>query len=127
MIDVLGSRSRALSGRIESKTSTSGTPQVRIQDSDLEMHGHGKKAKTLTKWSTTRGTSKRNQSVPANPADRPNPEEDAFPWRDIGDLDTDPSFLYPDSQGDEECPVPKNDYLNKEHQQALHAVNREDS
>ena len=52
-----------------------------------------------------------------NPADRPNPEEQAVPWRDIGDLDTSLSFLYPDSR-EEECPVPKNDYLEKEHQQA---------
>ena len=66
--------------------------------------------KDTSKWSSTRGASRRNQSVPANPADRPNPEEKAVPWRDIGDLDTSDSFLYPDSQV-EECPVPKNDYL----------------
>ena len=74
--------------------------------------------KDTHKWSTTRGASKRNQSVPANPADRTNPEEKSFPWRDIGDLDTNPSYLYPDHPADEECPVPKNDYLSKENQQA---------
>ena len=74
--------------------------------------------KDTTKWSTTRGASKRNQSVPANPTDHPNPEEQAVPWRDIGDLNTSLSFLYPDSQADQECPIPKNDYVKKEHQQA---------
>ena len=73
--------------------------------------------KDTHKWSTTRGASKRNQSVPANPADRANPEEKSFLWRDIGDLNTDPSYLYPDRPADEECPVPKNDYLSKENQQ----------
>ena len=71
-----------------------------------------------TRWSTARGASKRNQSVPVNPADCPNPEAKAVPWRDIGDLNTSLSFLYPASQADQECPVPKNDYLEKEHQQA---------
>ena len=73
--------------------------------------------KDTSKWSTTRGASRRNQSVPANPADRPNPEEKAVQWRDIGDLDTSNSFLYPDSQADQECSVPKHDYFEKEHQQ----------
>ena len=35
--------------------------------------------KDTHKWSTTRGASKRNQSVPANPADRTNPKEKSFP------------------------------------------------
>ena len=74
--------------------------------------------KDSSKWSTTRGTSKRSQSVPANPADRPNPEAPAVQWRDIGDLDTSLSYLYPECQADQECPVPRNDYLEKEHQQA---------
>ena len=69
------------------------------------------------KWSSTRCAFKRNQSVPANPADRTNPQEKAAPWRDTGPLDMDPSFLYPGSPTDPECPVPQNDYLCKEHQQ----------
>ena len=73
--------------------------------------------KDTHKWSTTRGASKRNQSVPANPADRTDPKEKAVPWRDIGDLNTDPSHLYPGKPTDPECPVPKNDYLRKEDQQ----------
>ena len=40
--------------------------------------------KDTSKWSTTRGASRRNQSAPANPADRPNPAEKAVQWRDIG-------------------------------------------
>ena len=66
------------------------------------------------KRSTTRGASKRNQSVPANPADRTNPQEKAVPWRDIGDLNTDPSCLYKPT--DPDCPVPKRDYLSEENQ-----------
>ena len=84
------------------------------------MHGHGK-AKTLISGLLPEALLRENQSVPANPADRANPEEKKrrqFPWRDIGDLNTDPSFLYPDHPADEECPVPKNDYLSKENQQA---------
>ena len=73
--------------------------------------------KDTHKWSTTRGTSKRNQSVPANPSDRPNPEAPAVPWRDVGDLNTDPSYLYPGQPSDPERPVPKNDHLSKENQQ----------
>ena len=67
--------------------------------------------KDTSKWSTNRGASKSNQSVPANPADRPNPEGQAVPWRDICDLNTSLSFLHPDSQADQECPVLKHDYL----------------
>ena len=74
--------------------------------------------KDTHKWSTTRGASKRNQSVPANPADRPHPETPAVPWRDIGDLNMDPRYLYPDHPADEESSVPKNDYLSKENQQS---------
>ena len=74
--------------------------------------------KDTSKWSGTRGSSKRHQSVPVNPADRPNPEDKAVAWRDIGDLDTSYDFLYPDSQV-EECPVPKVDQIETE-QQELH-------
>ena len=63
------------------------------------------------KWSTTRGASKRNQSVPANPADRTDPKEKPLPWRDIGDLNKDESYLYPGKETDPACPVPKNRVL----------------
>ena len=72
--------------------------------------------KDTSKWSGTRGSSKRRQSVPINPAERPNPEEKAVPWRDIGDLDTSYSYLYPDNDI-EACPVPKVDHLETEQQQ----------
>ena len=39
-------------------------------------------------------------------------------WREIGDLNMDPSYLYPGKPTDEECPVPKNEYLSTENQQA---------
>ena len=62
--------------------------------------------KDSQKWSTTRGASKRNQSAPANPADRTNPQEKAFPWRDLGPIDVTLGFLYPGKPTDPECPVP---------------------
>ena len=73
--------------------------------------------KDSQKWSTTRGASKRSQSLPANPVDRTNPEEKPLPWRDLGALDTSPEFLYPGKPTDEECPVSQSDYLRTEHQQ----------
>ena len=69
------------------------------------------------KWSTTRGASKRNQSVPANPADRTDPNEKGLRWKDIGDLNKDVDYLYPGKETDPECPVPKNEYLRREDQQ----------
>ena len=70
-----------------------------------------------SKWSGTRGSSKRHQSVPVNPADRPNPEEKSLPWRDIEDLNSSYDYLYPDFSSEEECPVPKVDQLETEQQQ----------
>ena len=68
-----------------------------------------------SKWSGTRGSSKRHQSVPVNPADRPNPEEKSLPWRDIGDLDVSHDYLYPVNPA-EGRPVPKVDHLETEQQ-----------
>ena len=48
-----------------------------------------------SKWSGTRGSSKRRQSVPVNPADRPNPEAKSLPWRDLEDLNTSYDYLFP--------------------------------
>ena len=64
----------------------------------------------------SRGSSKRNQSVPVNPAERPNPEEKSVQCRDIGDLDTRIEYLYPENTV-EVCPVPKVDHLETEQQQ----------
>ena len=69
-----------------------------------------------SKWSGTRGSSKRHQSVPINPADRPNPEEKGFPWRMLEDLDTSMDFLYPEFPDEEKCPVEKSDHLETEQQ-----------
>ena len=66
------------------------------------------------KWPTTRGASRRNQSVPANPADRTDPNEKGLQWRDIDDLNDDESYLYPGKETDPPCPVGKKQYLNKE-------------
>ena len=77
-----------------------------------------------SKWSGTRGSSKRHQSVPVNPADRPNPEEKSLDWRDIGDLNTSYDYLFPENPV-EECPVPKVDQLETEQAAAVHEVDRE--
>ena len=69
------------------------------------------------KWSTSRGASKRNQSVPANPADRTDPNEKGLRWRDIGDLNKDESYLYPGKETDPACPVSKLAFLRKDDQQ----------
>ena len=73
--------------------------------------------KGTSKWSAPRGSSKRHQSVPVNPADRPDPAEKGLPWRDIGDLDTSYDFLYPDNVV-EKCPVEKQDQLSTDEQVA---------
>ena len=70
-----------------------------------------------SKWSTSRGSSKRGQSVPVNPAGCPNPEEMPLPWKDIGDLGTSREHLYPDIPSMEDCPVEKVDHLEMEQQQ----------
>ena len=69
-----------------------------------------------SKWSGTRGSSKRRQSVPINPADRPNPEEKGLPWRMLEDLDTSMDFLYPEIPDEEKRPVEKSDHLETEQQ-----------
>ena len=69
-----------------------------------------------SKWSATRGSSKRHQFVPVSPADHPNPEERSLPWRDTGDLNASYDYLYPDNPV-EERPVPKIDHLETEQQQ----------
>ena len=68
------------------------------------------------KRSGTRGSSKRHQSVPINPADRPNPEEKGLPWRMLEDLDASMDFLYPEFPDEEKCPVEKSDHLETEQQ-----------
>ena len=68
-------------------------------------------------WPTTRSASNRNQSVPANPADRTDPSEKGLRWRDVGDLNDDESCLYPGKETDPPCPAGKKQYLNKDDQQ----------
>ena len=70
---------------------------------------------STSKWSTTStgGSSKRGQSVPVNPADRPDPAEKGLPSKDIGPMETSHDFLYPDSPA-VPCPVAKTDQLSPE-------------
>ena len=72
---------------------------------------------SASKWSTTstRGSSKRGQSVPLNPANRPNPAEEGLQWRDIGDLDTRLEYLYPENSS-EPCPIAKSTEISSEEQ-----------
>ena len=59
------------------------------------------------KWSTTstRGSSKRGQSVPVDLSKRANPEEKGLAWRDLEGLDTSLDFLFPETSLP--CPVEK--------------------
>ena len=51
------------------------------------------------KWSTTstRGSSKRGQSVPVDISKRTDPEEKGLPWKRLDEVDTRPEYLFPDS------------------------------
>ena len=69
--------------------------------------------KNPSKWSNNRGSSKRGQSVPVDPASRPDPAEKGLPWKDIGPMDTSHDFLYPDSPA---VPCPVTDQLSPEQQ-----------
>ena len=73
--------------------------------------------KLYTKGSYTKGFCERGQSVPANPADRQNPQEQGLRWKDIGEANLDESFLYPGQESDPPCPVRKQQYLSKDEQQ----------
>ena len=59
---------------------------------------------------STRGTSKRGQSVPVDLSKRTSPEEKGLPWRDLGELDTSMDYLYPDDTV-VPCPVEKAEQL----------------
>ena len=64
----------------------------------------------------SKGSSKRAQSVPANPADRQNPKEEGLRWADISEANLDES-LYPGKESDPPCPVRKQQTLSKDEQQ----------
>ena len=59
------------------------------------------------KWTTTstRGSSKRGQSVPVDISKRANPEEQGLAWRTLDEVDTRIDYLFPDSTLP--CPVEK--------------------
>ena len=69
-----------------------------------------------SKWSTTstRGSSKRGQSVPVDLSKRTNPEEKGLAWRELDELDTSIEFLFPDTSLP--CPVEKSIPLPPEKQ-----------
>ena len=69
------------------------------------------------KWSTTstRGSSKRGQSVPVDLSKRTNPEEKGLEWRDLEELDTSIDFLFPETSLP--CPVDKSLQLPSEQQE----------
>ena len=67
------------------------------------------------KWSisSTRGFSKRGQSVPVDPSKRTNPED--LSWRDLGEIDASQDYLYPEDAVTP-CPVEKVEQLSPEQQ-----------
>ena len=69
------------------------------------------------KWSTTstKGSSKRGQSVPVDISKRTNPEEQGLDWRTLDEIDTSIDYLFPDSKLP--CPVEKNLTLQPEQQE----------
>ena len=69
------------------------------------------------KWSTTstRGSSKRGQSVPVDLSKRTNPEEKGLAWRELDVLDTSLEFLFPETSLP--CPVDKSIHLPSEQQE----------
>ena len=69
------------------------------------------------KWSTTstKGSSKRDQSVPVDISKRTNPEEQGLDWRRLDEIDTSIDYLFPDSKLP--CPVEKKLSLQPEQQE----------
>ena len=61
------------------------------------------------------GSSKRGQSVPVDPSKRTNPEEKGLPWHDLGEINVDKDYLYPDGTVIP-CPVEKVEQLSPEQQ-----------
>ena len=101
---------------------------LRVQDYYDWQKKHNKGVKTSkdswtweegssSKWSTTstRGSSKRGQSVPVDPSKRTNPEEQGLQWRDLGEIDVRPEYLYPEDAVIP-CPVVKAEHLSPEQQ-----------
>ena len=73
---------------------------------------------SCSKWSTTstRGSSKRGQSVPVDPSKRTNPEEQqGLQWRDLGEINVSQDYLYPEDTVIP-CPVEKVEQLSPEQQ-----------
>ena len=75
-----------------------------------------------SKWSTTstRGSSKRGQSVPVDLSKRTNPEEKGLAWRDLDELDTSIEFLFPETSLP--CPVEKTTPLPSAQQEHVHPL-----
>ena len=69
------------------------------------------------KWSTTstKGSSKRGQSVPVDISKRTNPEEQGLDWKMLDEVDTSIDYLFPDSNLP--CPVEKKLPLHSEQQE----------
>ena len=70
-----------------------------------------------TKWRTTstKGSSKRGQSVPVDISKRTNPEEKGLDWRTLDEVNTSLEYLFPDSPLP--CPVEKKLQLPSEQQE----------
>ena len=85
---------KILSGKLESKPSMDGTPSPAPRLTG--MRGHGE-AKTVKSGLPPRvlPSELRATSVPANPADRQNPNEEGLRWKDLGEINLYESYLRP--------------------------------
>ena len=70
-----------------------------------------------TKWSTTstKGSSKRGQSVPVDISKRTDPDEKGLPWRELDDVDTSKEYIFPETSLP--CPVERELPLPAEQQE----------
>ena len=82
-------------GRRELRASRNGTPRTPEHESRMSRVKTGKAARTER---------------------RTNPVEKAFPWRDIGDANVNPDFLYPTSE-EHPCPVQQSKKMSKQEAQ----------
>ena len=98
-------------GELQSSKSGSRVP------SPLTKLGHGKDP-VPEKWNTTstKGSSKRGQSVPVDISKRTNPEEKGLDWKTLDEVNTSYDYLFPDSS-DHPCPVEKELPLKPEQQE----------
>ena len=114
MVEALGIHEVALwSGRLQDFKDW----QERAKSSKSTKQPWTWEGSNSAKWSTTstKGSSKRGQSVPVDISKRTNPEEQGLPWKMLDEVDTRPEYLFPDSTFP--CPVDQKLPLPSEQQE----------